>query len=572
VKEIKVDRKEDRSSVATHWQSEVQALEKMNELDKNHIVRFITAFRCGKENDYHHYLMFEWADGGNLINLWEKIKSPEKTPEFLQAVLKELLGLASVLAAAHYMEGNSSYRHGDLKPANILWFPGGRGKIGTLKIGDWGEAKIHFVNTEARRHNTSAKYATRRYEAPENGTGITLGPSLEVDPKAKKANDRRSRLYDIWGIGCIFLEMLVWLVYGFAGHEKFAGDIKDDADQVSPFYQVRKDARGKKYAEVHELVDAWMTALAKDPYCQVGTTALGDLLEVIRIGLLVVKLPEKGGTQEFSVSQESPPAMEVIPLANAPNIVISHEDHDTEDILSGMLVPDASKPEVMTHSIKNPGSDVPSRLADKGKGKGRIVDTELKKRLECITCHKEDSYWQPDRSVESDEQALHAKTYPSLVIRPRENGAPRLKVVGPIPPNYEHPPLDPDDWIYKLDNLFATSLFEHLQSSKEPLMPQSVSIDPLCKRCEEFRDFLWQPSSYFKIEKSDLSARAQSNKCSLCRLLWKVCSSSSSSSQESDRLPESLLFRRIDAGLCINDSRLPALSTFRGPRMLTLHS
>jgi serine/threonine protein kinase len=69
VKQIKVDNETDRTNVAIHWEREVGALATMNELNHEHIVRFITAFRRGSLKDPQHYLIFEWANGGNLLNL-----------------------------------------------------------------------------------------------------------------------------------------------------------------------------------------------------------------------------------------------------------------------------------------------------------------------------------------------------------------------------------------------------------------------------------------------------------------------------------------------------------------------
>jgi serine/threonine protein kinase len=55
----------------------------------------------------------------------------------LSSVLKQLHGLSDTFKKTHI----SGYRHGDSKPANILWFRDGEG-FGTLKMGDWGDAKI----------------------------------------------------------------------------------------------------------------------------------------------------------------------------------------------------------------------------------------------------------------------------------------------------------------------------------------------------------------------------------------------------------------------------------------------
>jgi serine/threonine protein kinase len=161
VKEIQAT--EDAQAVAEHWEKEAKALRMMNELNQEHIVHFVTAFRRRKENGgEEHYLMFEWADGGNLRSLWKDNPFPLLTASLVKDAIKQILGLARALEAAHNLNTTgASYRHGDLKPENILLFSGG-GSIGTLKIGDWGEAKEHEQVTEMRPSKTTAKYGTRR--------------------------------------------------------------------------------------------------------------------------------------------------------------------------------------------------------------------------------------------------------------------------------------------------------------------------------------------------------------------------------------------------------------------------
>jgi hypothetical protein len=207
------------------------------------------------------------------------------------------------------------------------------------------------------------------------------------------------------------------------------------------------------------------------------------------------------------------------------------------------------------------------RLAAKAGRKGRFLATDLKKLLEDITLNSADSYWHARGVVELDISQIYVASYPSLAIRPLESGTDNLRVVRPIPPNYEHPPLDPDDWQFKLDNRFAGRIFDQWQSSLESITPRSVSEYVLCDNCKRLRDFIWQPTAHFSMERSELEDRARYSDCSLCRLIWKAYIRG----EESDLTPETLNFRRIDAGLCINDSRLPVLSTFRGPRKSTSH-
>ncbi|KAF2828834.1 HET-domain-containing protein [Ophiobolus disseminans] len=115
-------------------------------------------------------------------------------------LIEQLYGLAEALAAAH----GATCRHGDLKPANILWFREAASAFGTLKIGDWGEAKIHKEVTSLRHGFTTAGYGTRRYEPPETGSH---------SPKLGQGLPKRSRLYDIWGFGCIIFECIIWCLY-----------------------------------------------------------------------------------------------------------------------------------------------------------------------------------------------------------------------------------------------------------------------------------------------------------------------------------------------------------------------
>jgi serine/threonine protein kinase len=290
VKEIQAT--EDAQEVAEHWEKEVKALRKMNGLNQEHIVHFVTAFRRHKEKgSEEHYLMFEWADGGNLRSLWKSKPSPILTALRVKDVIKQILGLAKALEAAHNLNRTgASYRHGDLKPENILVFGGG-GWIGTLKIGDWGEASENEQVTEMRPSKTAAKYGTRRYEPPEVVTGV----------RAKwlgQPTRRRSRLYDIWAMGCIVLELLVWLMYGVDELNRFNQDLGNES-----FYQTDV-VNGREVARVHSAAVRWMEKMALDPRCKVGTTALGDLLELVRTGLLVVKLPRRLGTNLSLISEK----------------------------------------------------------------------------------------------------------------------------------------------------------------------------------------------------------------------------------------------------------------------------
>lgn len=386
----------------------------MNSLNQNHIVRFITAFRRGQRGNEDHYLMFEWADGGNLRTLWKTCKQP-LSAKLIRGVTKQLLGLANALEAAHYLDkSGASFRHGDLKPENILWFKSGDDGIGTLKICDWGISKEHNIITELRTNNTTAEYGTRRYEAPEVETGISVAKRLDQSIKPlDKPIKRRSRLYDIWAMGCITLEFIIWLVYGQNGLLKFnasvKGDSPDNGSFSSPFYQIRIEG-GKKVARVHHVVVQWMDEMAKDPSFAVGTTALGDLLELVREKLLVVKLPRRMGDTGLG---NPPTRLGRVPRRSmSPNDDIEHLEPGIQqakldiptvkvtkaDETSGVSPTEPREGEqsnITSNGISQANAEPPLQPEpDPTPGPARALATELRARIESILGEDEnDDYW-----------------------------------------------------------------------------------------------------------------------------------------------------------------------------------
>jgi serine/threonine protein kinase len=372
VKELKLS---DREQVAQRWAAEVKALAMMNTLHQDHIVRFITAFRRGSSEMPEYYLMFEWADGGNLHDLWRTIPEPSLTAPTVKWVIRQLHGLAKALSAVHCPKSaqgdtGASWRHGDLKPENILWFrDDNRDRIGTLKIGDWGEAKSHKMATAMRQSNTTARYGTRRYEPPECQIGVgSTHPG--------QGGMRRSRLYDIWSFGCITLETIVWLLYGNTGLRKFSKSMNE-----SPFYQVKQ--RGKiRSAEVHDVVVSWINYISQDAACHPGVTALGDLLELVQRGLLVVTLPELCSVRNNTLAQAEAEAG--IPKIN----VTLAEDEPGIPTINVTLAEEIEANNAEMHP--GPSIKIPSRYrAD-----------ELRDKLELIEHEDEvDGYWSTQREL-----------------------------------------------------------------------------------------------------------------------------------------------------------------------------
>ncbi|KAH9208072.1 kinase-like domain-containing protein, partial [Leptodontidium sp. 2 PMI_412] len=254
------------------------------------IIEFIVAITRGDDR----YLLFRWADGGNLQEFWQANTNPHLSVPLVRDVVKQLRGLADALEKLHgYGGGDGSYRHGDLKPENILHVRTravAKGldsdlDVGILKIADMGLAKHHTVLTELRPP-TSMKYSTYRYEPPE----------IVLDSSTKSGG--RSRRQDIWSFGCVTLEFIIWLLYGTWSLNEFNKMyVVNEMDQQCPYFEVEGKGENKR-AKVHPAVSETMDLLSRDQECKVGQdSAIKDLLRIVRTKLLVVNLKAGAGSR-----------------------------------------------------------------------------------------------------------------------------------------------------------------------------------------------------------------------------------------------------------------------------------
>jgi serine/threonine protein kinase len=277
VKNILPPTVEEEKEVASKWGNEAKLLKEMNRRNKEHIVRFITAFKWGEDlHDTSYYLMFEWANGGSLENIWRKYPQAVSKVGVVKDAVKQMLGLAGALVATH----QAKIRHGDLKPQNILCFLDNADSIfGTLKIGDWGLAKYHNVMTRSRQvvgQVTATKWGTALYEAPEADS--MLGRRI------------LSRQYDVWAMGCILLELIIWLLYGYEGIIRFRAEVQGTSREPVSFYRVIPGPNDTlPSAIIHEVVIKWMDHLELKEAACAEATALGRILTLVRKHLLVVK-------------------------------------------------------------------------------------------------------------------------------------------------------------------------------------------------------------------------------------------------------------------------------------------
>jgi serine/threonine protein kinase len=116
--------------------------------------------------------------------------------------------------------------HGDIKPHNILYFEQDQDKdntgLGIFKISDFGLTGFHSALTRSRLPPTGPHSPT--YRAPEY----------------ELLDAYLSRKYDIWGLGCVLLEFLTWLISGPEALKDFEQARLDEVDGTSTKFKEDK--------------------------------------------------------------------------------------------------------------------------------------------------------------------------------------------------------------------------------------------------------------------------------------------------------------------------------------------
>lgn len=181
-------------------------------------------------------MMFPWAEA-DLQGYWERNSAPSLDYEAITWLAEQCSGIAEGLTQIHryettfikrrttslgieaHMKSTTKYglermrfrrqlfgRHGDIKPENILWFQGANKENdrGVLKISDFGLTEFSTRHSQCYKRNSQIAHSPS-YRPPEcDLEGATVGQS-----------------YDIWTLGCLYLELITWQLGGYQLLEDF---------------------------------------------------------------------------------------------------------------------------------------------------------------------------------------------------------------------------------------------------------------------------------------------------------------------------------------------------------------
>ncbi|KAF4437604.1 serine threonine kinase [Fusarium acutatum] len=266
-----------------NFRREVDAHEKLKlaQSPHPHIVPLLASYRTGGK--YH--LIFPLARC-DLARYWRTDHVPILNRRITKWFASQMAGLAHALSTIHLCSGGSqepgSYIygvHGDIKPANILCF-GSDDREPSLALTDFGSS--YFLTPKEKEIPRGLKH-TPVYRAPEVDT--TTGGITQA--------------YDIWSLGCVFLEAIVWFLDGKAGIAELTGarlDQEDNSPNRDAFFRVKLDKRGGLTAKVKPEVQRVLISLSGNPW---ATPFSNDMLYLVMDGMLKIDMNQRMSAREI---------------------------------------------------------------------------------------------------------------------------------------------------------------------------------------------------------------------------------------------------------------------------------
>ncbi|KAH8811206.1 kinase-like domain-containing protein [Xylogone sp. PMI_703] len=295
---------------------EVKALIKVK--PRRHLeVDLLTTF----EYKERYHMLFRWADGGNLYDYW-KNHDPSSVVnyEWVCWFAEQCQGLAYGLDGIHNTkmtleeaeaiqlspispsfaqdfagtsprsppdedDGKDFGRHGDIKPQNILWFEHDKNSygLGVLKLSDFGLTTFH-----------------RALSTKITPVGVRVTPTYSAPERETKG--KLSRPFDIWSLGCIYLEFVTWILLGIEGLGSFSDEraaetgYRDGKFFLDNFYMLVKED-GQAHAQVKSSVCKWISYLKKKQKC---SRFLSEFLNYIQTKMLLVDKDGRDKSKDVS--------------------------------------------------------------------------------------------------------------------------------------------------------------------------------------------------------------------------------------------------------------------------------
>lgn len=225
---------------------EVRNLQRLHNADHPNLLSLLATYKY--RGSYH--LVFPWAES-DLRRLWQSTDNPQQPgKDEMRWLANQCAGIADALKSVH--AGAESWLkttddpagqqrlmnkigiHGDIKPENIFIFSKGQ-KAKELAMGPptTGKGSSTPSDRSSRSGSPSSVADDRDLVIGDFGGGDFYDASKHPDPLRQMTVTYRppeydtklkpvSRSWDVWGLGCTYLEFVTWFLLGRAGLKEFA--------------------------------------------------------------------------------------------------------------------------------------------------------------------------------------------------------------------------------------------------------------------------------------------------------------------------------------------------------------
>ena len=284
-----------------------------------HIVLHLTTWTQNETN----YILYDLARC-NLREYITKVEQPKLTRPHVLWFLRQLDGLAKAIGHVHSFRRPSLFkpqpdvdmrgRHNDIKPENILVFEKAPNQNPVFKITDFGYGVFTKDQGDVSKKSRNVR-----------GTETYWAPDYDKDNGV-------SRPFDIWALGCVYLELVLWLFgffqdtrdSGFATRRKEFPGYDEQATEDRFWYST---GRGKH--KTYHLKPAVSTLILdlKNQHCK-GMRAFSRVLQTIE-SLLCIDSKTRMCADDLIVSMTSIVSQTMADLKNQPEFYLSRQERNT---------------------------------------------------------------------------------------------------------------------------------------------------------------------------------------------------------------------------------------------------
>ncbi|KAI0892474.1 kinase-like domain-containing protein [Annulohypoxylon nitens] len=268
----------DTTRIEEDFKKEVEMLKKFDGAVHPHIVTVLTTFKHGD----CYYLLFPWAEC-DLGRYFENNPKPTQSLNTIQWLSNQCLRIMEAVHLIHFPPGVDNLqagdklfgRHGDIKAENILVFRSQEGKA-NLVLSDFGLGSVH--------HDIS------KSNVPREKVAVT--PDFRP-PECDMEGGKISRAYDVWTLGCLFLDLLTW----YLGGEQLRHDFDQQrmssymgGPETPIYFEIVLTENKKDGYIVKSQVKSWFEKLHENSHC---SNFIHEFLELIEEEMLIVETSEK---------------------------------------------------------------------------------------------------------------------------------------------------------------------------------------------------------------------------------------------------------------------------------------